>query len=178
VIDELIQYMAVTETKVMMYSGLVYEERNDEQLRRDVDMLNRSAQLLARNGARLLYHNHHWEFADDARIMNYLLDNAAPEFGLCPDVGWLMKGGMDVITFLERVRDRIGAVHFKDFATDRNDVVDTVELGTGVAPLDVAADWVRRNFQGLWLVAEQDDAVIPPAEAARQNIEYIRSRFQ
>ncbi len=50
-----------------------------------------------------------------------------------------MKGGVDVPEFLDGIKDRIGAVHFKDFATDGSAAerkCDPAESGECVAPLD------------------------------------------
>lgn len=50
-------------------------------------------------------------------------------------------------------------------------------LGEGIVPFPQVVDWLRRNAQYLWIIAEQDRAVTPPAEAAWQNPAYLRALF-
>ena len=171
VLDEILDYLNAVGCHRLMYSGLRYEDA--EQFQRDKERLLRAAMACSLCGVHLLYHNHDWEFADNARVMDALLAEAGDTLGLCPDVGWVVKGGADVIAFLDAVRSRIGAVHFKDFATDA-DGGDTVMLGEGVVPFPQVAEWLRQNAPDLWVIAEQDRAAVPAAEAARRNAGYLR----
>jgi len=174
ILEEVMDYMAVTGTKLIMYSGLRY--RSDDQLGRDIDTLNRGADLCAARGMRLLYHNHAFEFADGGRVIKGLLERGSKTLGFCPDIGWVHKGGADVIEFLEKTKSRVGAVHFKDFAT-MGSKTDTVILGRGIVPLAATASWLKANVQGLWVIAEQDSANVPPADAAAANAAYLKSLF-
>jgi sugar phosphate isomerase/epimerase len=173
ILDEVMDYLQATGTKLLMYSGLRYQ--SDDQLSSDIAMLNRAAQACAARGIQLLYHNHDFEFADDGRVIRALIANTGP-LGFCPDIGWVKKGGADVIGFLDEIKDRIGAVHFKDFATMEH-CCDTVILGRGVAPLAETAAWLKTNKTGLWVIAEQDNADVPPEEAAAGNAAYLKSVF-
>jgi len=173
--DETLDYLEQMGTKLLMYSGLRYE--SDEQLATGIDMLNRAAQQAATRGVRLLYHNHDFEFAAGGKVVDALLNDTVDALGWCPDIGWVMRGGADVVEFLDKIKDRIGAVHFKDFAGDGSGEqrkVDTVVLGEGVAPLDEAAEWLKRNKSGLWVIAEQDRADVPAGEAAARNAAYLK----
>jgi len=174
-IDEVLDYLDQMGTKLLMYSGLRYN--SDEQLAADVDMLNRAAEGARARGVSLLYHNHDFEFFEEGRAADALLHKTVEALGWCPDIGWLMKGGAPVPEFLDKIRDRIGAVHFKDFATDgaaEERECDTVELGEGVAPLGQAAEWLKANKSGLWVIAEQDNAAVPAGEAAAKNAAYLK----
>lgn len=169
ILDEALDYLQAMGTKLLMYSGLRYKD--DTQLAHDLGLLNRAAENCRAQGISLLYHNHNWEFADEGKVIRALIRDG--EFGFCPDVGWVMKGRWEITDFLDSICGRVGAIHFKDFATS-GPAVDTVPLGQGVAPLKEAADWIRRNTSGLWVIAEQDNADIPPAEAAAINAEFLK----
>ena len=136
-------------------------------------MLCRSARRCAESGVKLLYHNHNWEFSDEeGRVMQDLLATACDELALCPDLGWIHKGGEDVLEFLKQNQERIGAVHFKDFAS-MEPVVDTVVLGRGIAPLREALAWLQTNRPELWLIAEQDYCEGDPADAVAANAAFL-----
>lgn len=174
---EVVDYLEVTGTKSMMYSGLT--NKNPEQFARDLALLRQAARACASRGIRLLYHNHDWEFADGGGVMEGILGLDGPTVGLCVDVGWVMKGRQNAVAFLERVRDRIEAIHFKDFATGPSSprVVDTVVLGRGVAPLAETAAWLKANQRNLWVVAEQDHTDGTPEAAVAANARYLKDLF-
>lgn len=174
ILDEVLDYLQAMGTGLLMYSGLRFKD--EAQLESDIDMLNRAAEACASKGVKLLYHNHDFEFVDDCRAINALRSDTSKALGFCPDIGWVMKGGMDVIEFLESIKDRIGAVHFKDFATNEHKT-DTVCLGDGIVPLAETAEWLKKNNSGLWVIAEQDNAAVPPAKAAKANAAFMKGVF-
>lgn len=175
ILDEVIEYLEFTGTPMLMYSGLRYQ--SEKQFVADLEMLHRAADKCVSHGIALLYHNHDFEFADDARVMRALIANKQSALRFCPDIGWIMKGGVDAIELLDEIRDRIGAIHFKDFATTEHRT-DTVILGQGIAPLAEAAEWLKANTPGMWVIAEQDTADVPAAEAAAANAAYLRGLFE
>ena len=174
ILDDVLDYLEPLGTELIMYSGLRYE--NDEQLAEELEMLNRSARKCAERGVDLAYHNHNWEFQGGGQVINALLHDADPALGFCPDIGWVMKGGRGVTDFLNEAGQRVKSLHFKDFAT-REEEVDTVILGTGVAPLEEAATWAKENMDGGWMTAEQDSASLEAAEAVRRNAEFLKRLF-
>ena len=171
ILDETLDYLEALGTTLLMYSGLKFED--DERFARDLAMLCASEKKCRERGVRLLYHNHDWEFADDGRVIEALIKDT--DLGFCPDIGWVIKGGWDPLALLERLGDRVGALHLKDFATKTSGQVDTVMLGEGVAPLRSTVDWAAKNQPDLWLIAEQDRADVPPEQAITQNAKFIQS---
>ncbi len=173
-LDLALDYLDAMDAKLLMYSGLRFQD--DEQFARDFMALSTAAEKCASRGTRLLYHNHNWEFEGSAQVIEALIEKGSRQLGFCPDVGWVMKGGWKIVPFLEQIRDRLGAIHFKDFATD-GPGCDTVVLGTGFAPLVEAAEWVKSNTEGMWVIAEQDNADVPAGEAAAKNAAFLKSLF-
>ncbi len=174
-LDAVLDYLDRAGTTLLMYSGLHYED--SRQFGRDLEALNHAAEACARRGIRLCYHNHYWEMENEASIMSKLLSDASPELGFCPDIGWIVKGGAEPFGLLELLKDRIGLVHFKDFASTTPGLVDTVEFGEGIVPLARAADWVRDNLPQIWSVAEQDRSDLAPADAVRRNAAFLKKCF-
>jgi sugar phosphate isomerase/epimerase len=173
VLDQIMDYLDAVGARLLMYSGLNGESA--DAVAADIAMLGRAAERAARRGIRLLHHNHHWEFLRPG-IMDALLADSPPSLGLCPDVGWLYRAGVDALPFLKAHASRIGPVHFKDFATPGDGTVsfrlDTAPLGRGLAPLQAVADWLRcshLSVDHLWVIAEQDRHDGPVAEAVGLN---------
>lgn len=174
VLDEVLDYLRQMDCGILMYSGLRYE--SGEQFARDLAALSRAAEKCRDQGVRLLYHNHDWEFADGARVMNALVYDSNLALGFCPDVGWAHRGGADMPAYLAAIRERTGAVHFKDFAAE-GAAQPFVTLGNGVVPFPAIAEWLERNLPDAWVVAEQDRADVPPGDAAMINGDYLRKVF-
>jgi len=174
-IESVLDYLNAMGCKILMASGLHYKD--DAQFAKAVDALNRSAAACKARGVSLCYHNHAWEFADGEKTMKGLLGRAGADLCFCPDVGWVHKGGKNVIEFLESVKDRIGYVHYKDFATAAPEPKDFVELGKGVVPLKNIARWLQKNTRDLWIVAEQDKSQLSAAQAVAENGAYLKSLF-
>ena len=176
-LDTILDYLQVTGSKFLMYSGL--KDPAPDQVFSEIEMLNWAAKRSKKRGVQLLYHNHHWEFfdRDGSTIWEAFIKNASPELKLCPDLAWLHKAGVDLIEFLETYQNRIGVIHFKDFATLNPDLTDTVFLGEGCVPIDQAAAWIKNNMSDIWLISEQDFSDVAPEEAISVNGKFFRKTF-
>jgi sugar phosphate isomerase/epimerase len=123
-------------------------------------VFDRAGETLRKEGLCLCYHNHDHEFKKVINGLKYfdlLLAETSPEnLFLNLDAGWAAVGGEDVPKLMERVRDRIKLMHFKDFY-DLNDRTSFTALGTGkvkIQDLVVKADEI-----GLDYITVEQDAV-------------------
>ncbi len=88
-----------------------------EGVRRFIKDFTPAMQKIRAAGLRLAYHNHAFEFEDLGGTNAYeLLINEMPELFLIVDTYWLRYAGQDVLKTIERLKDRIVSVHFKDMA--------------------------------------------------------------
>jgi sugar phosphate isomerase/epimerase len=82
---------------------------------------------------------------------------------------------------LEEIKGRIGAVHFKDFKNRiqaKEEWLNPVILGRGMAPLSDGAKWLKENIEEpMWCIAEQDFADVPPKEAALENAGFLKANL-
>jgi len=171
-LEKTLDYANETGAKFILYSGL--KDIKNEELNPSIQMLNRAVTTCRERGVRLLYHPHNWEFADNMLILRALLNESDPELGFCPDVGWLKLSHYPFFEFLEEIRGRLGAIHFKDFATS-GQKFDTVELGKGIVPWADLAKWLNKNFNELWVIAEQDATKLTAEDAVARNADFCRT---
>lgn len=96
---------------------------------------------LADDGIELAWHNHDFEFRNvgDGLYPLDLMFEAAPGLLWEADIGWLHAAGEDPLAWLEKYRDRIGALHIKDVAPpgENADEDGWTDIGDGVI------DWKR-----------------------------------
>ena len=120
------------------------------------DMLNGAAVTAADHGLRVAYHNHDWELSthfEDRPALEHLTDRLDPAVLLEIDAYWAATGGADVPALLQRLGDRVVALHLKDGPLN-GDITAQLPLGEGELP---AADVVAAATALQYPVLEFDD---------------------
>lgn len=89
--------------------------------------LNLLAQKAGELGVKVHYHNHSWEFENDALIF-HSIGKYAPDllFGL--DTGWAFSMGYDPVALMDEYIGRFHYVHLRDYNKDTKEFVN---LGCG-----------------------------------------------
>jgi inosose dehydratase len=142
-------------------------------------------------GLRTVFHHHCATFVETPAEIDALMkatDRAL--VGLCLDTGHATYGGGSPLDLLDRYRDRIWHVHFKDCdprvaERARHEEWDYqtalrhglfCELGKGAVDFAAVVRELERSGYDGWIVIEQD--VLPgmgaPADSARRNRSYLR----
>jgi len=111
-------------------------------------LLNAAAVDAAAHGITVGYHNHNQEFTtkvDGRFALEVFADLLDPSVVLEVDLYWATAGGADTVALLERLGERVIAVHVKDGTLDPAPTLskkptDQVPAGTGVVPLSAALD--------------------------------------
>lgn len=197
-IDEKIDYLNALVGKFVVVSGVGYKQpRGLRPYEEAADVLNRAGEQCRAAGLTFCYHNHGWEFQDFGGVTGLerlykLTDPAVVK--LCIDVFWVLYGGRDPVTFLQEYLARVAFVHLKDLkyvgpeprragvlspvysGMPLNGEAEYVELGQG--EVDLAGIWrLLAPLNQPWVVYEQDEASIPPGEAAAVSRRYLRERL-
>ena len=93
------------------------------------------ARVLADNGLRFIYHNHHFEFVkfDGVTGLEILLNETDPDvFDFELDTYWVQAGGANPVDWIRKVKGRMKVIHFKDMGVDRqNPQTIMTEVGEG-----------------------------------------------
>lgn len=148
--------------------------------------------VFAQTGLRTVFHHHCAGYVETPDEIEKLLMLTDPDtLGLCLDTGHYTYGGGDPLAALERYRERIWHVHFKDchpgIAAEARaqgwDYFEAVrrgvfcELGQGSVDFPAIVKALEASGYGGWIVVEQD--VLPsmgsPLASARRNREYLAS---
>ena len=84
-----------------------------------------------------------------------VLSSLDPEVtGWTPDVGHIIRGGMDVLTTMEKWQHLINHIHYKDFSG--NGPEPWAKMGTGKLDFHKITEWlVTRGYDG-WIVCEDE----------------------
>jgi sugar phosphate isomerase/epimerase len=126
-----------------------------DEVSRIAGQLNEIASRAAERGLAIGYHNHHFELAsmiDGRHALELFAERLDPAVQLEVDTYWAAAGGADVPALLERLGDRVTALHVKD--GDRSlDPLAQVAVGAGTMPI---AD-ILAVAPGRLAVVELDD---------------------
>jgi sugar phosphate isomerase/epimerase len=93
-------------------------EVTEESYQAFVNEIRPIAETFAKEGHKLFYHNHHYEFmrSDNGKLyMERMMEDFAPElFGFTLDMYWVQAGGANPMEWMERLKGRIECIHLKD----------------------------------------------------------------
>lgn len=124
---------------------------------------NRTAEKYAKEGFKLTYHNHHFEFL---RIDGYKtlwdllvegLDPATTSFVL--DTCWVSAAGGDVVDWMEKLRGRIDILHLKDLKLEKKESKYYVPTYTEVGYGNLSWDPIMAKAEEIGVkhyIVEQD----------------------
>ncbi len=107
-----------------------------------------------------------------------IINSLDPRYtGWTPDVGHIIRGGMDVIATMTKWGHLVDHIHYKDFSG--NGAEPWAKMGTGKLDFHRITEWlVERDYSG-WIICEDEchEAVGDPDGVTRQNGEWCRQHL-
>ena len=109
-----------------------------DELKKFIADYNKAAELYAKEGFRLTYHHHNFEFVrvdGKKTIMDLLYEELDPvNTSFVMDTCWIAAGGGDVVEWIEKTKGRLDILHLKDMVLAKEDkyyVPYITEVGNG-----------------------------------------------
>ncbi len=119
-------------------------------------------------------HSHAGSIIETEEEYNRLMELTDPTLiGWCPDSGHIVRGGLDLITTLEKYKSRIRNFHFKDV-----DSSGTWQMmGKGICDYEKTLRLLEEIGYEGWIIAEEesDEARKDQLSAVSQNRQYLKS---
>jgi len=141
------------------------------EVRRIADQLASASEVAAEFGLRVGYHNHAHEVAsvlEGQTALELLAANLPEAVALEVDTYWVAVGGADPVALLERLGDRVVALHVKD-GPGTEDTLDQVAVGRGSLPV---RDIIAARPDALRVV-ELDDSRGDRFQAVADSVSYL-----
>jgi sugar phosphate isomerase/epimerase len=170
-LDASIRYCKDIGCPFIVLPSLPQEYRTQEGIRVLAPRLDTIGRQCREHGITFGYHNHDFEFTRVGAIylIDFLLQNTDPSLVKIElDVYWAAYAGVDPVSYLQVLADRVILVHLKDMAADRS----MTEVGKGI--LDMLQICAFAQAHGLWGIVEHDHPQIPSLESARISFAYFR----
>lgn len=160
---------------------------NESIFKDSVEKLEKSAEKMLECGFRFCYHHHAFEFfrINGETAFDYMLNNA-PHINFTMDTYWLQYGGVDIISTLEKVGDKVAFLHLKDYmigAQQKEDGKYKFEpifapVGDGNINFKPIVDFGNKIGVEDFLVEQDNAALLPDTlEQVKRSIEYIKKEF-
>lgn len=160
--DEALEFMVASGQQYAVLPWLAPEQRHSlDQYRQYASLLNQCAEKAKSANIQVCYHNHDFEFREiEGELpIDVLLKEIDPGLvALELDLYWIVKAGLDPVTFFEANQNRIPLWHVKDMAN--TDAGEFAEVGTG--SIDYQRIFANADVSGMkYFFVEQDQSMAP-----------------
>jgi len=145
--------------------------KNADDLKKFMDVFNKSGELCKKHGMRFGYHNHDFEFKAQNGQMPYdiILNNTDPKLvKMEMDLFWTVKGKQDPLTYFNRFPGRFCLVHVKDMKQNG----EMTEVGSG--SIDFKKIFAQSERAGIQHYFVEHDQPKDPLESIKASYEYLR----
>ncbi len=157
-----------------------YRKTGDD-LKRFMDVFNKSGQLCKKSGMKFGYHNHAFEFSEklDGKVVyDIILENTDPEFVIQQlDIGNLYNGGATAIDIATRFPGRFQSMHVKDEVLSKggDEKYESAVLGTGIVNVKEVIDIGRKSGGTKHFIIEQESYQgKTPMECMKENLAVMK----
>jgi sugar phosphate isomerase/epimerase len=138
-----------------------YRQTGDD-LKRFMDVFNKSGALCKKSGMKFGYHNHAFEFSEklDGKVVyDIMLENTDPELVIQQlDIGNLYNGGATAKDIAKRFPGRFQSMHVKDEVLSKggDEKYESAVLGTGIVNVKEVIDIGRKSGGTIHFIIEQE----------------------
>lgn len=158
--------------------------KNIDDMKRYMDVFNKSGELCKKSGMRFGYHNHNFEFSqslDGIKIYDIILDNTDPSLVTQQlDMGNLYSTGANAYEIVKKHPGRFVSMHVKDEVKsakgEMEDGYESTILGTGVANTKAITDLGKKSGGTIHFIIEQESYQgKAPLDCAREDLKVMKS---
>jgi sugar phosphate isomerase/epimerase len=149
-----------------------------DDLKKYMDVFNKSGELCKKSGMKFGYHNHDFEFSqkfDNETVYDIILRNTDPALVMQQlDIGNLYNGGAKAIDIVKQYPGRFESLHVKDEIKSEKDgeKYESTILGNGVVNVKAVIDICRKGGGTLHYIVEQE------AYQGKTPLESVREDYQ
>ena len=160
-----------------------------EKMVEQIAQLNEAGEKMAKRGFKFFYHNHHYEFFKhgDTTVYDYMIENT-PFVNFTLDTYWLQYGGVSIVKYVKKMKDRIDCVHLKDYRIVHKkgktpEDFGPVEpayapVGDGTLDFDEIIPAMKASGTKYFIVEQDNAAYLPDTlEQVGRSIRYLKANF-
>jgi sugar phosphate isomerase/epimerase len=147
-----------------------------DDLKRYMEVFNKSGELCKKAGMRFGYHNHNFEFTQklgEETVYDIILKNTDPNLVTQQlDIGNLYETGVDALAIVKNNPGRFVSIHVKDETMNaKGTAYESTILGKGVQKVKEIIDAGKKTGGTMHFIIEQESYQgVAPLECAKQNL--------
>lgn len=171
--DKVLDFMAEAGQKYAVMPYLFEEQRQSiDQYKSYAETLNECGEKAKQRDMVVCYHNHDFEFQllQEQLPMDILLNETDPSLVKMElDLYWVVKAGLDPISFFEQNKGRTPLWHVKDMANTEKG--EFAEVGTGT--IDFKSIFDQKELSGMehyFIEQDQSDDPLKSVEISFNNL--------
>jgi sugar phosphate isomerase/epimerase len=150
--------------------------KTEEELDTQAEMLKEIMAICDENKVEPNLHNHTFEMTNDMHDFKGIISRV-PDLKLGPDLNWLVRAGIDPVSFIKTFGDKLVYMHIRD---QRADGRWTETVGEGVIDFPAIAKTLKEiNYHGKAAIelAFDEPPKNPVREDWKKSREYVRKVF-
>jgi sugar phosphate isomerase/epimerase len=154
-----------------------------DDLKRYMEVFNKSGELCKKSGMKFGYHNHDFEFSvklDGKTVYDLMLQNTDPDLVIQQlDIGNLYNGGAKAIDIVRQYPGRFQSMHVKDeiksAANDQNHEFESTVLGKGIVNVKEVIDLGKKSGGTKHFIIEQESYQgRTPIDSVKEDLEVMK----
>lgn len=155
--------------------------KNYDDMKRYMEVFNKSGELCKKSGMKFGYHNHDFEFSqklNDTLVYDIILQNTDPALVVQQlDIGNMYNGGAKALDVMKKYPGRFESMHVKDeiLSGKGEGKFESTVLGKGIVPVKEVIDLGRKSGGTIHFIIEQEAYQgKPPIECAKENLSIMK----
>jgi sugar phosphate isomerase/epimerase len=155
--------------------------KNLDDLKRFLEVFNKSGELCKNSGMKFGYHNHDFEFREkfgDVIMHDVIMQNTDPNLVIHQlDIGNLYNGGATALEVVKKWPGRFQSMHVKDEikATSGNESYESTRLGAGIVPVKEVIDIGKKSAGTIHFIIEQESYQgKTPLESVQEDLKIMK----
>lgn len=154
-----------------------------DDLKRYMEVFNKSGELCKKSGMKFGYHNHDFEFSvklDGKTVYDLMLQNTDPDLVIQQlDIGNLYNGGAKAIDIVRQYPGRFQSMHVKDeikaSANEQNHEFESTVLGKGIVNVKDVIDLGKKSGGTKHFIIEQEAYQgRTPIDSVKEDLEVMK----
>jgi sugar phosphate isomerase/epimerase len=153
-----------------------------DDLKRFMDVFNKSGELCNKSGMKFGYHNHAFEFSEklDGKVVyDIMLESTDPKLVIQQlDIGNLYNGGAKAIDIVTKFPGRFQSMHVKDEITssEGKEKYESTVLGKGIVNVKEVIDLGKKSGGTIHFIIEQESYQgKTPIACMKENLEVMKN---
>ncbi|MEJ7738649.1 MAG: sugar phosphate isomerase/epimerase [Chitinophagaceae bacterium] len=154
--------------------------KNFDDMKRYMEVFNKSGELCKKSGMKFGYHNHDFEFSvklNNVKVYDIILQNTDPALVAQQlDIGNMYSGGGRAMEVLKQYPGRFELLHVKDEIKTAAEKYESTVIGKGLIQVKQVIDEAKKTGGTSHFIIEQESYQgQPPIEAVKQDYKIMKS---